>query len=173
MHPIRAAVLVLVLGALAAAWHHGVAPAIAQTPATPAQGARPASAAAPDSFAAQRDSMMNAVLRDIAGKESVAAESVFKNIKVMKGVPAGRLVRAMNMGFGRGLGVGCLHCHTREGWDDEGRKEKQVTRDMMAMTRRINDSLLTAIPNLDSEKPTINCTTCHRGQVKPALNLGP
>ena len=32
-------------------------------------------------------------------------------------------------------------------------------------------SLLTKIAHLDSEHPTINCTTCHRGQKKPALNM--
>ena len=51
------------------------------------------------------------ILRSIAGRENQPAESVFKNIKILKGVPAGRLVNIMNMGFGRSLGVSCGFCH--------------------------------------------------------------
>ena len=29
------------------------------------------------------------------------------------------------------------------------------------------------IKSLDSKQPVVNCTTCHRGEVKPALNLDP
>src|SRR5688500_17438795 len=49
--------------------------------------------------AARRDSGEAMLLRRIAGRENLPAESVFKNIKVMKGIPAGRLVRIMNAGF--------------------------------------------------------------------------
>ena len=38
------------------------------------------------------------------------------------------------------------------------------------MVREINAKLGT-IEGLDSEKPVVNCTTCHRGQIKPALDL--
>src|SRR5439155_16775136 len=127
---------------------------------------------AADTAARVRDSLTDVVLKKIAGRESAPAESVFKNIKVFKGMPAGRLVRIMNFGFGRSLGVGCAHCHTVGEWDKEDRKEKQIARDMGAMMRAINDTLLLRIPNLQSKKPIVNCTTCHRGQVKPALDLG-
>src|SRR4051812_32589858 len=42
--------------------------------------------------AVRRDSAAAMVLRSIAGRENQPAESVFKNIKILKGVPAGRLV---------------------------------------------------------------------------------
>ena len=42
---------------------------------------------------------------------------------------------------------------------------------MAAMSKTINGELLKGIKNLKSEAPTINCTTCHRGQVVPALDL--
>ena len=35
----------------------------------------------------------------------------------------------------------------------------------------INSELLPKIKNLKSDHPGVNCTTCHRGAVKPALNL--
>src|SRR5438552_8993425 len=61
----------------------------------------------PDTAAAERDSLMDVVLKKIAGKEDAPAESVFKDIQILKGMNAGRVVRIMNLGFGRGLGVGC------------------------------------------------------------------
>ncbi len=124
-----------------------------------------------DTFAAERDSMMNAVLASITGRENAPAESVFKNIQLMKGVPAGRLPRIMNMGYGKSLGVRCAHCHDTGKWDSDDKPQKQVTRDMAAMTRMLNLEALPKIKNLRSEKPTVNCTTCHRGSIKPAQNL--
>ncbi|MCB0637106.1 MAG: photosynthetic reaction center cytochrome c subunit, partial [Lewinella sp.] len=55
----------------------------------------------------------------------------------------------------------------------EEKPTKQITRDMMKMTRQINDELLNSIENLGGEdgKATVNCTTCHRGQVVPALRM--
>ena len=130
-----------------------------------------AAMAPPDSFAAERDSLMNDVLEKIAGRENAPAESVFKNIRLLKGVPAGRLPRIMNLGFGRSLGVRCRHCHVEGHWDAEDKPQKQIARDMSEMLHTINTELLPKVKNLKSEHPTVNCTTCHRGAVKPALNL--
>ncbi len=135
-------------------------------------GAPPGFAPVPgDSFAAERDSLMREVLKQIAGRETMPAESVFKNIRTLKGVPAGRVARIMNFGYGRSLGVRCAHCHDPAKWDSDDKAQKQIARDMHAMMGRINSELLPAIRNLKSEQPGVNCTTCHRGQVKPAQNL--
>lgn len=120
-----------------------------------------------DSFATERDSLMKEVLKDYAGKESMPAESVFKNIKVIKGRSVEQVLRMMNMGLGRSLGVRCQHCHVLGHWADEDKPTKQIARDMMAMTERINGELLTSIKNIKSEKPGINCGTCHRGTARP------
>lgn len=45
-----------------------------------------------------------------------------------------------------------------------------AARDMSGMMNTLNGQLLKNIKNLKSENPTVNCTTCHRGQTKPALN---
>ncbi|MCC6650964.1 MAG: c-type cytochrome, partial [Candidatus Eisenbacteria bacterium] len=119
-----------------------------------------------DSFAAERDSLMKVVLERIAGRENAPAESVFKNIKVMKGRTAAQVVRSMNS-FGRSLGVSCKHCHVPNHWADEDKKAKQITRDMMAMTVNINDSLLAKIDFGRAEKAHLGCFTCHRGQPRP------
>jgi photosynthetic reaction center cytochrome c subunit len=109
--------------------------------------------------------------KKIAGRENAPSDSVWKNIKVLKQMPAGRLLNVMQQGYSKALGVNCLHCHVAGEWDSDKKRPKQVARDMMAMNGKINNELLKAIPNLQSEKPVINCTTCHRGQVKPALDL--
>jgi len=107
----------------------------------------------------------------IKGKEQEPAEKVFKNIQSMKGVPAGRLLAIMEFGYARSLGVNCTHCHTADKWEAEDKNTKQIAREMSAMVGTINNSLLKDIKNLKSETPIVNCTTCHRGQIKPALNL--
>jgi hypothetical protein len=107
----------------------------------------------------------------IAGKENEPAEKVFKNIQLMKGLPAGRLLRIMEMGYSRSLGVNCTHCHVPGEWEKDEKPTKQIAREMAAMVAAINGQHLKQIKNLKSDSPVINCTTCHRGQIKPALNL--
>lgn len=116
---------------------------------------------------------MNLVLARIAGRENAPAESVFKNIRMLKGLPAGRLPRIMNYGWGRALGVSCDHCHIENHWDAEDKAPKQITREMAAMVDTITHVMLPRIKNLRSGEPppTVNCTTCHRGSKKPALRI--
>ena len=77
----------------------------------------------------------------------------------------------MEIAYARSLGVNCTHCHVPEKWELEDKPQKQIARDMAAMMARINGEMLKNIKNLKSERPTVNCTTCHRGDVKPALNI--
>lgn len=97
---------------------------------------------------------------EIKGREEEPAGEVFKNIKIMKDMPAGRLLRVMEMGFGGSLGVTCDHCHNPDDWASEEKNAKQITRDMWAMVGRINGELLKSIPNLEGPNPSVNCTTC-------------
>lgn len=107
----------------------------------------------------------------IAGQENKPAPEVFKNIQMLKAMPAGRLLRVMEMGYARSLGVNCTHCHVPGEWEKEDKPTKLIARDMSAMVTAINTEQLKKIKNLKSPDPVINCTTCHRGQIKPALNL--
>lgn len=120
-----------------------------------------------DSFASERDRLMKDVLAHYAGKETMPAESVFKNLKVIKGRTVDQVLHMMNMGFGRSLGVRCQHCHVLGHWADEDKHTKQIARDLMTMSARINDELLPAIKNIKSDKPSINCGTCHHGIAPP------
>ena len=123
----------------------------------------------PDSFAAERDSLMNDLLQRYSDRLNAPAESVFKNIKVVKGRTVDQVLHMMNFGFGRSLGVRCQHCHVLGHWSEEDKNTKQIARDMMAMTGRINDELLPAIKNIKSDKPGINCGTCHHGVARPGF----
>ena len=124
--------------------------------------------AATDSFAADRDSVAKLVMERIAGHEKAPAESVFKNIKIMKGVPAERMVWVMNNVFGRALGVRCAHCHVENHWADEDKPQKQTARDMMGMAHYINDSLMTKIKFAhEGEHHNVGCMTCHHGRPRP------
>jgi len=107
----------------------------------------------------------------IAGNENKPAEEVFKNIQMLKGMPAGRLLRVMELGFSRSLGVNCTHCHVADAWEKEDKPTKQIAREMNAMMTVINNDQLKKIKNLKGPNSIVNCTTCHRGQTKPALNL--
>lgn len=131
----------------------------------------PAPSPARDSVTLERERYVAEVRRAIAGKETLPASQVFKNVKTMGEFPAGRLLAVMNVGYGKSLGVSCTHCHIAGEWDREDKPQKQIARDMSAMAARINNELLKPIANLKGPNAVVNCTTCHRGQVKPALNL--
>ncbi len=124
--------------------------------------------------AVRRDSAAAMVLRSIAGRETQPAESVFKNIKILKGIPAGRLVNIMNMGFGRSLGVSCGFCHVPGKWDLDDKEEKNTARLMFAMVQTINRDYIAKVPvDSGSPRPAVNCFTCHRGQPRPMGPEGP
>lgn len=107
----------------------------------------------------------------IKGKENEPAEKVFKNIQTLKGIPDGRLLAIMNFGYARSLGVDCTHCHIADKWEAEDKNTKQIARDMKVMSENINFELLKNMKSLGGREAIVNCTTCHRGEVKPATNL--
>jgi len=143
---------------------------VAATGATPASQS-PSASPVKDSLTLERERYVAEVSQQIAGKETLPASQVFKNIKMLTDVPAGRLLAIMNVGYGKSLGVSCTHCHVAGEWEKEDKTQKQTARDMSKMVATINNDLLKNIPNLKGPNAIVNCTTCHRGQVKPALNL--
>ncbi len=86
------------------------------------------------------------------------AEQVYKNIQVMKGMPASRLMSAMNR-LAQSLGVDCSHCHVPDALDKDDKPAKQTARKMFEMVRTINATL---------GANRVSCYTCHRGQPQPA-----
>ncbi len=125
----------------------------------------------PEAIKRFNDDQVERASKQIAGKEDQSAEAVFKNIKILTGVPAGRVLKIMQLGYSRALGVSCAHCHVPDQWEKDDKPAKQIARDMSTMAHTIVFDLLRNINGLKDRNPLINCTTCHRGQVKPALDL--
>lgn len=114
----------------------------------------------------EKNPFVAALEKQIAGQEQKRAEEVFKNIQLLKGMPAGRVLRVMQMAFNTSLGVDCTHCHTPDQWENDGKEAKQTARKMWAFVAKVNQDLQQSIG-----KGTVNCTTCHRGEVKPATSM--
>jgi len=125
----------------------------------------------PEAIRQFNDDRVAELSKQIAGKEDQPAEAVFKNIRILTGVPAGNLLKIMQMGYSRSLGTSCAHCHVPGQWEKDDKKTKQIARDMSKMSHTIVFDLLRNIDGIKDRDPLVNCTTCHRGQLKPALNL--
>jgi photosynthetic reaction center cytochrome c subunit len=86
-------------------------------------------------------------------------EQVYKNIQVLKGVPADQLIPAMQF-IAASLGVQCDFCHLENAFDKDDKETKQTARKMMRMMFAINRD------NFDGHKQ-VTCYACHRGAHKP------
>jgi Photosynthetic reaction centre cytochrome C subunit len=114
------------------------------------------------------DAFVEKITKQIVGHEQEPAEEVFKNIQILKNVPAGRLLLIMNLGYSRAVGVACTHCHVERDFSSDDKRPKRAAREMAVMHRSFNDQL-TKMQNLDPvpQGHFINCSTCHRGAVDP------
>jgi hypothetical protein len=86
-------------------------------------------------------------------------EQRFKNIQVLKGIPADQLIPAMQF-IRASLGVQCGFCHVENHFDQDDKKTKQIARKMMQMMAAINQQ------NFDNHRK-VTCNTCHRGAPRP------
>jgi hypothetical protein len=125
----------------------------------------------PETVKQFNDEQVAALSKQIAGKEEQPAEAVFKNIKILTGVPAGNLLKIMQMGYSRSLGVSCAHCHVAGRWEKDDKPAKQITREMSDMDHAVIFDYLRKIEGIKDRNPRVNCTTCHRGQLKPSLDM--
>jgi photosynthetic reaction center cytochrome c subunit len=116
------------------------------------------------------DPYVKDLLAAINGKENRPAGEVFRNVQMLKDVPAARFLRLMDAGYNKALGVRCDHCHVEERWEADEKRPKRAAREMITLVREINASL-EQMQDIDTEEAVVNCTTCHRGYVKPALQM--
>ncbi|MGB2627243.1 MAG: c-type cytochrome [Candidatus Acidiferrum sp.] len=94
------------------------------------------------------------------GQDSVqTAEQKFKNIRVLKEIPADQLIPSMQF-ITASLGVECEFCHVAHEMDKDDKKTKLTARKMMTMMMAINKA------NFDGERE-VTCYTCHRGSAHP------
>ena len=87
------------------------------------------------------------------------AEEEYKNIQVLKGIPAEQLIPTMQF-IAASLGVECEHCHVEHANDKDDKKPKLIARKMMTMMMAINKE------NFEGHRE-VTCYSCHRGSLKP------
>ena len=95
-----------------------------------------------------------------ADSKDLRAEQKYKNIQVLKGVPADRWMSIM-LAFKTSLGVDCSYCHVKDAWDKDDKANKETARKMIRMVKTINSQYTGGIGR-------VTCFTCHRGQERPA-----
>lgn len=110
------------------------------------------------------------LLKELGPNAKKPAGEVFRNVQLMKDVPADRFLRIMDTGYRQSLGVSCDYCHVEDRWEADEKRPKRAAREMILMTRTINDHLH-KLQEINTEEASVNCTTCHRGYVKPALQM--
>jgi hypothetical protein len=93
-----------------------------------------------------------------AGNKEKRTEQEYKNIQLLKGLPADRLMPIM-FAFKSSLGVDCTYCHIKDQFEKDDKSTKQVARKMIKLVRDTNANLGSA--------GRVNCFTCHRGQPQP------
>jgi photosynthetic reaction center cytochrome c subunit len=86
-------------------------------------------------------------------------QEAFKNIQVLKDLPPGQLIPAMQF-ITASLGVECDFCHVRGAFDKDDKKPKQTARKMMQMMFALNQQ------NFEG-RHEVTCYSCHGGASKP------
>lgn len=87
------------------------------------------------------------------------AEEQFKNIQVLKGVPAEQIFPTMQF-ITASLGVECEFCHVQNAFEKDDKKTKQTARKMIEMMFAINKD------NFEGHRE-VTCYSCHRGNSSP------
>jgi len=103
--------------------------------------------------------MLGVQLRAQSPSSGKTAEQAYKNIKVLKSIPADQLIPSMQF-VAASLGVECDHCHVAGAFEKDDKKPKQTARKMMEMMLAIN-------ANNFENKREVTCNTCHRGHTSP------
>lgn len=100
-----------------------------------------------------------AAAQNPAQLQGKTAEQAFKNIQVLKGIPADQVVPTMRFIRDSLGGVACTFCHVDDRSADD-KPEKQMARKMIAMELAINKDTF-------GGKLEVTCYTCHRGAAMP------
>ena len=94
------------------------------------------------------------------------AEEVFKNVRVMKGIPVDEFMATMGV-FSAALGISCGDCHTDsdtswEAYALDSSPKKVMARRMIQMMGAINQGSF-------GGRQVVTCYTCHRGSNRPKV----
>lgn len=103
--------------------------------------------------------VIDEMFKKAAAENSKPAETVFKNIQVFKGQPAGMVMPAMRL-IAKELGVKCDFCHVVGQFDKDDKPQKNTARQMVGMMFGI-------AKEFTHGEVMIGCYTCHKGQPQP------
>jgi hypothetical protein len=101
-----------------------------------------------------------------AAQRPQMAEQVFKNVQVLRGIPADEFMGTMGV-FSASLGLSCEDCHASNdiSWDEyakDTRPIKNTARRMVLMMAAINKANF-------GGRQIVTCFTCHRGNRIPSI----
>jgi len=94
-----------------------------------------------------------------ATSKTKTTEEAYKNIQVLKSLPADQLIPAMQF-ITYSLGVECSFCHVEGSFEKDDKKPKLAARKMMQMMFSINQQ------NFEGKRE-VTCYSCHRGFSRP------
>jgi hypothetical protein len=118
-----------------------------------------------DTLMLDREKYISFLKDSLKGKETVLADSVFKNIKSLKGKSTEQLLSIMN-NWGHALGVSCKFCHEVNNWASEKSRNHLRTREMIVMNDRLNRELLANMKGF-RQPVTMGCISCHNEMKEP------
>ena len=91
------------------------------------------------------------------GPKKATASDELEDIQVLPKSWSMAQVKKYMKSMNRGLGVKCKFCHDTKNFADNSKPYKEVSRDMIKLTMRIN--------KVDfGGKDTVTCFTCHKGK---------
>lgn len=101
-----------------------------------------------------------------AAQSQMAAEQVFKNVTVLRGIPVDQFMSTMGV-FSAALGFSCEDCHTASSndWANYAKDvspRKTMARQMVTMMQGLNKQYF-------GGRQVVTCFTCHRGSNRPKV----
>lgn len=95
----------------------------------------------------------------------ILADSNFKNVKILDIESKSEMKKYMKS-ISKDLGVKCSHCHDM---DDKSldSPEKDIAREMIKLTRYLNELLNSQSNDTLKHKTHVTCWTCHYGKLEP------
>ena len=95
---------------------------------------------------------------------SMLVSSDFKNLRLLEFTSKTELNKYMKS-IQKDLGVKCKYCHNM---DDKSidTPHKAITRDMIILTRQINEYLSSFKKDKEDTHASITCWTCHKGKTE-------
>ena len=101
-----------------------------------------------------------------ADQKPLMVEDVFKNVQLLKKIPAKELMDTMGF-FAAATGLNCVQCHVEESGGNWAKYAddtplKQTARKMILMVNTINQSFFAG-------RRVVTCVSCHRGASRPIV----